>query len=314
MAHSPSRAPAARPATPAPAFTSAVRRGTIGIVGSTAGGGQEVAVRVHDFGGGVSRIAWAAGAQGRNGDAAAEILAGLRALDADPGTEVIVLAVRPVAGSAEARVAAALARCAKPVVACIVGGDAGPALAAATPVARTTKEAALQAVLLTGVREDDIDLHALNWPLIGEVRAKLAPEQRHARALFCAGDLCAETTYLARETRAGVRADVHRDPAARAARLLHEASDPGVGVIALDFVPGDGGVDAVRITLPAIVEARRRAAARGRHLEVLAYVLGTDLDTPAVVDRVRALEDAGATMASSSANAGLLTREFVSKP
>ena len=62
-----------------------------------------------------------------------------------------------------------------------------------------TKPAALAAVLATGVREEDLDLHALNWPLIEEVRAKLAPEQRYIRGIFCGGTLCDEAMFLALE-------------------------------------------------------------------------------------------------------------------
>ena len=62
-----------------------------------------------------------------------------------------------------------------------------------------TKPAALAAVLATGLREEDLDLHALNWPLIEEVRAKLAPEQRYIRGIFCGGTLCDEAMFLALE-------------------------------------------------------------------------------------------------------------------
>lgn len=43
----------------------AVRAGTIGIVGSAATAGRETAVRIHDFGGGVSRVIPVSGSDGR---------------------------------------------------------------------------------------------------------------------------------------------------------------------------------------------------------------------------------------------------------
>ena len=305
---------------------SAVRTGTIGIAGSGGLGGREVAVRIHDFGGGLSRAIWTAPAvPGDAGDAAA-IADALRALDADPGTEVVVLAIRRPTAPVEETIATELERCTKPVVVCFIDGRPGAAIGARATVAETTKEAALQALLLTGVQQDDLDLHPLNWPLIHEVRAKLGPEQRFIRALFCGSDLCAEAVRLTMQT----HRDVHvLEPAQasvahtfvdfagaasgdRAARLVSEAGDPEVAVVTLDFILGDGAQDPVGELLPAIVEARRRAADDGRHLEVLAYVHGTDLDAPSVIDQVRALEGAGVTIASSNANAGLLSREFVS--
>lgn len=203
-------------------------------------------------------------------------------------------------------------------------------------------------MLLTGVKEEEIDLHTLNWPLIAEVRQKLAPEQRYVRGLFCGSDLCAEVMFLAMEKyehvygnahpgaakRVGIgapsvghtfldygaratrdgRPDPIVDPSVRLGRLLQEADDPEVGVIALDFILGrHAHRDPVSVMLPAIAEAKGRTAERGRHLEILGYVLGTDLDTPPVTDQVGALEAAGVTIASSSTNTGLLSREFVAK-
>ncbi|MCY1465961.1 hypothetical protein D9M71_841740 [compost metagenome] len=65
--------------------------------------------------------------------------------------------------------------------------------------------------------------------------------------------------------------------------------------------------------LPAIIEAKQFAEKEGRHLEIIGYVLGTDLDTPNIDEQVEKLVDAGVTHASSSTNAGLLAREMVLK-
>jgi hypothetical protein len=45
--------------------------------------------------------------------------------------------------------------------------------------------------------------------------------------------------------------------------------------------------------LDAIVEAKAIAAADGRPLEILGYVLGTDLDTPSLEKQCQMLTDAG---------------------
>ncbi|TGV17941.1 FdrA family protein, partial [Mesorhizobium sp. M00.F.Ca.ET.186.01.1.1] len=80
------------------------------------------------------------------------------------------------------------------------------------------------------------------------------------------------------------------------------------------FILGFGShEDPVGVMLPAIVEAKAQAAKAGRHLEILGYVMGTNLDTPNFDEQVKKLMDAGVTIASSSTNAGLLAREFVVK-
>jgi FdrA protein len=104
------------------------------------------------------------------------------------------------------------------------------------------------------------------------------------------------------------------DPSSRIARFKQEAKDPSVGVIVMDFVLGYGAhEDPVGVMLPAIVEAKQAAEQEGRHLEIIGYVLGTDLDTPSVEEQLNKLVSAGVTYASSSTNTGLLARGFVEK-
>lgn len=77
--------------------------------------------------------------------------------------------------------------------------------------ARGTKEAALKAVLLTGIK--DSWLHPLNWPLIEEVRARLTPRQKYIRGLFCGGTLCDEAMFAALEKFDDVYSNIQPDPA-----------------------------------------------------------------------------------------------------
>ncbi|WGY04214.1 acyl-CoA synthetase FdrA [Nocardioides sp. QY071] len=330
------------------AFSNAVRRGSIGIVGASGTGSQEISVRVHDFGGGVSQLI---GTGGR--DLSAEVgglmmVDAIEALAADPETEVIVVVSKPPAEEVAEKVLGVLGATGKPAVVCFLGSPRTESGHANVQLVSGTKPAALAAVLATGVDESTLDLHALNLPLIEEVRAKLAPEQRYVRGLFCGGTLCDEAMFAALATFDNVYSNIQKDPSyvlgaadpskehtfldmgdddftdgrphpmidpsLRLQRLVQEADDPEVGVIAMDFILGFGShEDPVGVTIPAIEEAKAKAAARGQHLEILGYVLGTDLDTPAIADQVAQLEAAGVTIASSSTNLGLLAREFVAK-
>lgn len=332
-------------------FANKVRRGLIGIVAASGTGAQELSVRIHDFTGGISQLI---GTGGR--DLSAEVggimmLDGIEALDADPGTDVIAVISKPPASDVAVKVLDRLAASSKPAVVCFLGADPEVAQLAkdrGITFHDRTKPAALAAVVATGVREEDLDLHALNWPLIEEVRAKLAPEQKYIRALYCGGTICDEAMFLALEKYDDVYSNIAKDPSKklrgsdpsrahtfldfgedeftngkphpmidpsnRIERFRQEAADPEVGVIVLDFILGYGAnPDPVGVMLPAIVEAKQAAEAQGRHLEILAYVLGTDGDAQGFDEQVNKLTEAGVTWASSSTNTGLLAREFVSK-
>jgi FdrA protein len=329
-------------------FANAVRRGNIGIVGASGTGSQEVSVRIHDFGGGITQLIGTGGRDLSEAVGGIMMLDGLRALAEDPATEVIVLVSKPPAKSVEKKVLAAVAACGKPVVVCFLGGSEASVAQAGGHFARSTKEAAWKAVVLAGRKESDMNPRALNLPLIDEVRAKLAPGQRYIRGLMCGGTLCDELALIARERFDNVYSNIAKDPAhrlpdanqsrehsfidfgddeftrgkphpmidpsLRIERLLREARDPSVGVIVMDFILGYGAhEDPVGVTLPAIAEAKAIAAREGRHLEILAYVLGTEEDTPSLGDQTRQLAAAGVTLASSCTNAGLLARGFVEK-
>ncbi len=329
-------------------FANAVRRGNIGIIGASGTGSQEISVRIHDFGGGITQLVGIGGRDLSEQVGGIMMLDALRALEADAATEVIVLVSKPPAKSVEKKVLAAVKSCRKPVVVCLLGGSEAAVLEAGAHFAKTTKEAALKAVILAGAKEEEINKRALNLPLIAEVRAKLAPGQRYIRALLCGGTLCAEMMSLTREKHPNVYSNIAKDPAYRLAdvrqsrehsfidfgddeftrgkphpmidpslrteRLLTEAADPEVAVIILDFILGYGAhVDPVGVTLPAIRQAQAMAAKRGQHLEILGYVLGTDADTPSLADQTRMLSEAGVTIASSCTNTGLLARGFVEK-
>ncbi|MFP3416373.1 FdrA family protein, partial [Bacillus sp. SIMBA_074] len=79
---------------------------------------------------------------------------------------------KPPAPSVEEKVLAQIKNCKKPVVVYFIGGEETAVVAAGGHFAKTTKEAALKAVVLAGANEDELNKRALNWPLIEEVRAK----------------------------------------------------------------------------------------------------------------------------------------------
>ena len=327
-------------------FANAVRRGTIGIVGASGTGSQEVSVRIDALDAGVSQLIGTGGRDLSEAVGGLMMLDAMRALDADPGTDVVVLVSKPPAESVEERVIAEAARMRTPVVACFLGRSGTAAPPPGVTFASTTEDAALDAVRLVRGPGNGVPPPASDSALEDGGRALLRPEQRYIRGLFCGGTLCDEAMYLALDKHDDVYSNIQKDPArrltarsastahtfldlgddeftdgrphpmidpsTRAARLRQESEDPEVAVIAMDFILGYGAhEDPAGATLPAIVDAKRRAAADGRHLEILGYVLGTDRDRPRIGEQIGKLEEAGVRIARSSTHLGLLARDLV---
>ncbi|MGP3776091.1 acyl-CoA synthetase FdrA [Streptomyces sp. SDT5-1] len=327
-------------------FANAVRPGTVGVVAASGTGSQEVSVRVHALGGGISQLI---GTGGR--DLSAEVggvmmMDAIRALAADPGTEVIVLVSKPPAPEVERKVLAEIAVVGKPVVVYFVGGSRQAVVEAGGHFAGSSQDAALQAVRLTS--DPKADVPDLDAGRVAAVRAKLGPQQRYVRGLFCGGTLCDESMYALLDAGEEVWSNIQKnpdrrvgaadasrghtfldfgddeftngrphpmiDPFPRLERLRREARDPDVAVVVLDFVLGYGAhEDPVGVSLPAIAEARDAAAADGRHLEIVGYVLGTDEDDPRLSAQVAALEAAGVTVTRSSTETGQYARAVISE-
>lgn len=318
-------------------FANKVRPGNIGIVGASGTGSQELSVQIHDFGYGISQLIGTGGRDLSEEVGGIMMMDGIRALDADDNTDVIVLVSKQPAPSVEEHVLKVVSEVSKPVIVYFLGGDEETIKAAGAHYAKRSKEAAIQAVVLAGADEDSLNKRALNLPLIEEIKAKLKPEQRYIRGLFCGGTLCDEAMMAAEEYYDNVHSNINPskehtfidfgsdeftqgkphpmiDPSTRIERFLEEAKDPEVGVILMDFVLGYGAhEDPVGVMIPAIKEAKEIAKADGRHLEILGYVLGTDLDEQDIDAQIKKLEEVDVTISSSSQNNGLLARGFVQK-
>ncbi|MFI0723160.1 acyl-CoA synthetase FdrA [Streptomyces sp. NPDC021224] len=328
-------------------FGNTVRPGRVGLVAASGTGSQEVSVRVHALGGGISQLIGTGGRDLSEEVGGIMMTDGIRALAADPGTDVIVLVSKPPAPSVEKKVLAEVAAAGKPVVVYFIGGSQEAVAAAGGHFAADSHDAARQAVRLTGIEPaatEELDVTAA----ADAVAARLTAGQTYVRGLFCGGTLCDETMYAVRDAGFDVWSNIQKDPARRLAatapstghtfldfgdddftngrphpmidpsvrleRLVAEAADPEVAVVVMDFVLGFGAhEDPVGSTLPAIAQAQAVARAAGRHLEIVGYVLGTDLDTPSVAAQTEALRAAGVTVTTSSTETGRFAREIARK-
>jgi succinyl-CoA synthetase alpha subunit len=318
-------------------FANAVRRGSIGLVGASGTGLQQVTTRIHAFGGGVSHAIGTGSRDVYDEVGGVTLLAGLDLLARDPDTKVIVIVSKPpqprVLDAALTRARAA----GKPVVVLFLGARVESA-GNLHGVAMLDEAAAAAVALAQGGAPRLAEPEPV--PGLDAAIAKLAPGQRLVRGLYSGGTYCTEAQLVwrdagleawsnapldaAHELAPGARAAGHSaidlgadeftvgrphpmiDPAMRVDRILAEARDPEVAAIVLDVVLGYGAhVDPAGALAPAIREARAQAARERRELVVLAFACGTE-DDPQPLSQQRAkLAEAGALLASGSAAAAL---------
>lgn len=102
-------------------FANKVRTGNIGIVGASGTGSQEISVRIHEFGGGISQMLGTGGRDLNEAIGGKMMLAGIDALAEDDNTDVIVLVSKPTTGSVKQKILTRVKELSKPVVIWFVG-------------------------------------------------------------------------------------------------------------------------------------------------------------------------------------------------
>ncbi len=302
-------------------FANRVRRGPIGMVAASGTGLQQVSCRIHQLGSGMTH---ALGTGGRDlSDAVGAITArqGLDLFRRDPETKVIVLVSKPPAPQVAEDLLRAARSAGKPVVVDFVGYKPPAPRVGNLHFVRTFDEAAALAVQLAaeipGEAEPDFGLD------------RFAPGQCYLRGLFSGGTLAYEALLILQDYVPAVysnaplkkgqnvlenslvseahtvidlgedeftvgRLHPMMDNTLRVQRLLQEADDREVAVILLDVVLGYGShPDPASELAPAIVEAIAKAKQAGRHLKVVAVVVGTDEDPQGLDGQIEQLRAAG---------------------
>jgi FdrA protein len=260
-------------------FANRVRRGSVGLVGASGTGLQEVTTLIHRLGGGVSH---AIGTGGR--DLSPEVggittLQALELLARDRDTRVVVLVSKPAAPAVADRVLVAASASGKAVVACLLGSRSEAR--AGVRMTDTLEEAAVAAVEAAGIAPPPLER-----PLLTPRRTPCG----RVLGLYTGGTLCDEARRIVGD--AGLRfvdfggTEYTRgrphpmiDPSLRSEAVARAGEDDAVGVLLLDVVLGScAHRDPAHALAPAIAEARAHATRRGRRLNVVAHVVGTEGD------------------------------------
>jgi FdrA protein len=296
------------------------------VVAAAGTGAQEVMTLLDRWGIGVSQVI---GVGGR--DLSAEVgglmaREAVKALDADPATEVILLVSKPPdAGVARAVISASAAT---PVVAACVGMSAPDGLLAGAPLAATLEQGAALVAGLLGRPVPDLaeglaDLTQLTAGRIGAARTAV-------RGFYTGGTLCYEAEVvlggwlgpvysniplrpelglpapagahicldLGEEEYTKGRPHPMIDPAARKEIMQAEAFGDDIAAVLLDVVIGYGAHHD-----PAGEIAGTCADIVASGAAVVAYVLGAGADRQGFDKQRRTLREAGAIVTTSAAQA-----------
>ena len=306
-------------------FANAVTPGPVGVVAAAGTGAQEVMSLLDQWGIGVSQVIGVGGrdlSAGVGGLMAAEAV---RALDADPATEVILLVSKPPDPDV-ARTVIGVSK-ATPVVAACLGmapdGRIGPAL-----LADTLEHGARSVAGILGrpVPGPDEDLAGV----VEQRAARMAGSRRAVRGFFTGGTLCYEAQVVLTRALGPVYSNIpfraaqglpapagahvcldlgeeeytrgrpHPmiDPAARTEIMRAEAFGADIAAVLLDVVLGYGShPDPAGEIAETCAEITTGGAA------VIAYVLGARADRQGLDRQRRTLRDAGAIVTASAAEA-----------
>lgn len=309
-------------------FANQVRQGAIGLVAASGTGLQQVSIRIHHYGGGLTH---AIGTGGRDlsskvGGLTAQMALDL--LDRDPETRVIVLISKPPDKETADKILAYASGLSKPVIVNFIGYQTNLKEIDNLYFASTFDDTAAAAVALVSEGE-------ASGPEEGMDLDGFSSTQKYLRGLYSGGTLAYEALLILEKNLTNLFSNVPinkkmklenslasqehtivdlgedeftvgrlhpmMDNELRIQRLATEAADPEVAVILLDVVLGHGSHSNPASELaPAIDGAIKDAKKAKRRLEVVVTLSGTDLDPQGLDDQREQLEKAGAKVYLSS--------------
>jgi len=305
-------------------FANVVRLGPVGIVAASGTGAQHLMTLLAGSGVGISHCLGVGGRDLSEPVGGLSTLRGLQLLEVDEATEVIVVVSKPPADSVARTVREQAQSLSKPVLLALLGPGQPDITVVAEKVVTATRQPWRSPRRLAGV----LDSSAV------AARETPAPTQtkRFLRGLFAGGTLCDEAMILAADRLGPVHSNIPLEPdwsladnlgsqdhtmidfgddrltqgrphpmidgSIRVDRLFAEVDDPTTGVILVDVVLGFGAAAEPAAELRGALEH-----AAGAGVPVVVSVIGTE-DDPQDRDRqAQALNDAGAWVYFSNAEA-----------
>jgi hypothetical protein len=264
-------------------------------------------------------------------------------LDEDEETEIIVLISKPPGPSTIKKILRRVSKSSKKVIIHFLGSEPELISKSGAIYAQNLEETALLAVAtLKGesykhknFSVPEVDLQRV---LKGETN-KMAPEQKYIRGLYSGGTLCDEAMFILKDSVGEVYSNIPLkpklklqdlskgqkhccidlgddyftkgrphpmiSPELRNRYIVNEADDPEVAVLLLDIVLGYGShMDMAGALSESIKTAKLKATKRGGgYLAVVTSVCGTTADPQDYVCQVKKLQEVGAVVMPSNAQA-----------
>lgn len=183
-------------------FANAVIPGPVGVVAASGTGLQAVTSQLTRMGVGITQAIGSGGRDLSEAVGGLMMLEGLKALQADPATEVLLMVSKPPAPAVAEKVLKQLKASNKPAVVCFLGGKAKAIREAGGIPAATLEEAAhLAAALARGESPDQAlkslhDQHRELKKLAKKLIGHLQMQQNYFRGLFSGGTFCYETQLI----------------------------------------------------------------------------------------------------------------------
>src|SRR5256712_1063340 len=331
-------------------FGNVVRRGSVGIVSASGTGIQQVSTLLDSVGLGISHAIGTGGNDLSEKVGGMTTMEGIRLLEKDEDTRVIVLIAKPPGPKTSATVLKAASRSSKPVVINFLGE--GDAVASKQVRAVTLEDAARMASGFvkgkrTGARPFS-DSESRVMSLAQSESSGMSKKQRYVRGLYSGGTLCYESQVVLSPLIGEVFSNAPLKPESRIEdtnvsrkntcvdmgseefvvgrphpmidyslrknRILQEARDPETAVVLLDVVLGYGSnEDPAKELRPTIVSAKKLAGAGGRYLSVVASIVGTREDPQDFHKQAKELASAGVVLMPSNAQAARFAALVASK-
>jgi len=318
-------------------FSNVVPRGSIGIVGASGTGMQQIISLIAAAGMGISQAIGTGGRDLSETIGGIMMRHGLELLATDEQTKVIVLVSKPPAESVAREILAA-AQIKKPVMIVFLGADQKrfASRTGSVHMAKTLTEGAELAITLAGGDQSRISgKHSLNKYDLSKEQAQLKPSQLYIRAIYSGGTLCDEAMILLSEQIGPIASNIPLQPEWALAKgetfrghtaldlgsdeftrgrphpmidptislqyLAKAAEDPETAVILLDIVLGFcAQQNPASVYSPAIIQAKEKAKVAGCTLPIIVSLCGTEGDPQRLSLQRTALEAAGAMVFESN--------------
>ena len=311
--------------------------GNVGVVAAAGTGAQEAMALLDRWGVGVSHVI-GVGGRDLNADVGGIMArAGIGALEADPGTDAILLVSKPPAPE----VAQTLLGVApsKPMVAALIGlREELDGVPSEISVCNTLEQGVV--LSLEGLGVDVPDRVGDTPEAVADVITGLGQSRKRLVGLFSGGTLCYEAMTIAVDHIGPIHSNTPLDkswtvpapdgahvcldlgeeeytqgrphpmidPQARMEWMRQQVDDPTVAVVLLDVVLGDGShADPAGLLAPVAAEIVASGAT------VVSYVLGTDLDPQGFARQQETMRSVGCIVAETAARAALAAAAIVNR-